>query len=134
MAKTPLKVSPPDSASVIETYRTEASSRPDDLQPQIDLGWGLYGGGQYAEAAEQFKRVLGLSRDAVDALYGLGLSYKALGNKEAAVDAFEKVSALADQLEDKVRGTMLRRLSRGQVNEMNSGDWNLEKEIWQRES
>ena len=134
MAKTPLKASPPDSASVIAAYRTEAGARPDDPQLQVDLGWGLYGGGQYAEAAEQFERVLAVSPDSVDARYGLGLSCKALGGKEAAVGAFEKVVEMSQQIEDHVRGTMLRRLARGHINEMNSGDWNLEKEIWQRES
>ena len=134
MANTPLKASPPDPASVIATYRTEASSRPDDPQLQVDLGWGLYGGGQFAEAVELFSRVLALSPDSVDADYGLGLSYKAQGNKEAAVRAFEKVVELSQQVEDHVRGTMLRRLARGHINEISIGDWNLEKEIWQRES
>jgi tetratricopeptide (TPR) repeat protein len=134
MAKTPLKTTPPEPAAVVENYRVAANSRPDDPEPQIDLGWGLYGAGKYAEAVEQFKRVLSMTANSVDAEYGLGLSQKALGNKEAAVAAFNQVASLAVQLEDHVRGTMLKRLAHGHVNEINSGDWKLEKEIWQRES
>jgi tetratricopeptide (TPR) repeat protein len=134
MAKTPLKVAAAEPAAILDNYRAAATSRPGDPEPQIDLGWGLYGAGQFAEAVKQFEKVVEQNANSVDALYGLGLSHKALGDKAAAVAAFEKVAALADALEDKVRGTMLRRLAHGHVNEMNSGDWNLEKEIWQRQS
>jgi hypothetical protein len=33
---------------------------------------------------------------------------------------------------DKSRARILRRLALGHVNEMTSGNWNLEAEIWQR--
>jgi tetratricopeptide (TPR) repeat protein len=133
MAKSPLKEMPPASAEVIEAYRAAASGNPQDAQAQVDLGWGLYGGGKYAEALEQFQRALALDARSVDAHYGLGLAHKALGDKAAAVAAFNKVAALAEQAEDAVRATMLRRLAHGHVNELNLGDWQLEAEIWHRE-
>jgi tetratricopeptide (TPR) repeat protein len=134
MAKNSLKPATPAPAEILDNYRAAATSRPGDPEPQIDLGWGLYGAGQFAEAVQQFDQVVEQNPNAVDALYGLGLSHKALGHKEAAVTTFDKVAGLADVLEDKVRGSMLRRLAHGHINEMNSGDWNLEKEIWQRQS
>jgi tetratricopeptide (TPR) repeat protein len=134
MAKTVLKTRPPDPAALIETYRAAASANPQDVQAQMNLGWGLYGATRHAEALEQFQRALALDADYVDAYYGQGLSHKALGNKEAAIAAFTKVAELAAQIEDQVRGTMLRRLAHGHVNEMNAGDWQLEAEIWHREA
>jgi len=33
---------------------------------------------------------------------------------------------------NRVKADMLRRLALGHINEITQGDWNLEKEIWQR--
>jgi hypothetical protein len=65
----------------------------------------------------------------------LGLIYKAQGKKDQAVKSFNSVINLiqTDQLEDKTRAEMLRRLATGHVNELSRGDWNLEEEIWQHE-
>jgi tetratricopeptide (TPR) repeat protein len=134
MAKTALKTPPPDPKALIETYQAAAKSNPQDVQAQMDLGWGLYGVGRHADALEQFQRALDLDAGSLDARYGLGLAHKALGNKEAAVAAFNQVAELTAKLEDLVRGTMLRRLAHGHVNEMNAGDWQLEAEIWHREA
>jgi len=134
MAKTPLKTQAPDPAILVETYRAEAGAKPQDVLAQAGLGWGLYGAGQYAEAARQFERVLALDMNYLDAHYGLGLANKALGHKEPAVAAFDRVAKLASQIDDKIRGTMLRRLAHGHVNEINAGDWQLADEIWHREA
>ena len=134
MADTPLKSKPPDPAEIVESYRVAASGRPNDVQALADLGWGLYGAAQYAEAVEQFQRSLAVGPDYLDAHYGLGLAYKALGEKAAAAAAFDKVAELTQQAEDPVRGAMLRRLAHGHVNEIKDGDWQLEKEIWRREA
>jgi tetratricopeptide (TPR) repeat protein len=133
MAKAILKNPLPDPAEVVAAYEAAARESPQNVQAQVDLGWGLYGAAKYAEALAQFQRALELEADFLDALYGLGLAHKALGNKEAAVAFFEKVAALAEGAEDSVRGTMLRRLAHGHINEMNLGDWQLEAEIWHRE-
>jgi tetratricopeptide (TPR) repeat protein len=133
MAKTVMKTALPQPAEVLESYRAAANAAPQDLQAQVDLGWGLYGASKYSEALEQFQRALALDPNSLDANYGLAISHKALGNKEAAVAAFAKVAELTAQVEDHVRGTMLRRLAHGHVNELNEGDWQLEAEIWHRE-
>ncbi len=134
MADSPLKSKPPDPAEIVESYRAAASERPNDAQALADLGWGLYGAAQYAEAVEQFQRALSADPGYLDAHYGLGLAHKALGDKTAAAASFDKAAELTQQAEDPVRGAMLRRLAHGHVNEIKDGDWNLEKEIWRREA
>jgi hypothetical protein len=54
--------------------------------------------------------------------------------KEEAIPSFQKAVSLieAGKLENKDRSEMLRRLALGHINELTVGDWNLEKEIWQR--
>lgn len=133
MAKAPIKSQLEDPAVLLEAYRAAAKANPSDAGAQADLGWGLYGVGQRAEAAEQFKRALAIDMNHVDAHYGLGLASKALGLKEPAIAAFDKVATLATQLDDLVRGGMLRRLAHGHVNDMNVGDWQLAAEIWHRQ-
>lgn len=133
MAKSPIKSQLQDPAILLEAYRAAARANPNDAGSQTDLGWGLYGASQYAEAAGQFKRALAIDMNYVDAHYGLGLASKALGLKEPAVAAFDKVATLATQLDDLVRGGMLRRLAHGHVNDMNVGDWQLAAEIWHRQ-
>ncbi|MBI3761311.1 MAG: hypothetical protein HY260_05540, partial [Chloroflexi bacterium] len=120
-------------AQLLEAARAAAAANRNDAQSQTDLGWALYGAGRLADAAEQFKRALMIDMNIVDAHYGLALASKALNLKEPAIAAFEKVASLATQLDDPVRGGMLRRLAHGQINEMKDGDWQLAGEIWHRE-
>jgi hypothetical protein len=53
---------------------------------------------------------------------------------EKSVAAFTRVLELIriQPESDKVRNAMLRRLALGHINVITQGDWNLEKEIWQR--
>jgi hypothetical protein len=73
---------------------------------------------------------------AVEALYGLALVLKSQGRRKEAVQTFEQLINLLDMevLSDKVRSRMLRRLAKAHVNEIETGDWNLEAEIWQKKN
>ena len=134
MADSPLKIVPPDPAEVVKAYRAAAAERPHDAEALANLGWGLYGAGEPAQAVEQFQNALTVDSGYLDAQYGLGLALKALDDKVGAAAAFKKAAELTQRLDDLVRATMLRRLAHGHVNEISSGDWNLEKEIWRREA
>jgi tetratricopeptide (TPR) repeat protein len=108
---------------------------PTDLAGYIRRGWAYHSRGINDKAEADFNQAIELAPNSIDANYVLGLVYKAQGKKEQAIKSFKTVVRLieADQLEDKIRAEMLRRLATGHVNELSMGDWNLEKEIWQHE-
>jgi tetratricopeptide (TPR) repeat protein len=95
-------------------------------------GWLFYSHQNYEKAVSDFRRVLKKNNNEVDAWYGLGLSLKFAGSSTEAVDAFNKVLGLIKTMEDKQRKNVLERLAKGQVNQIQTGDWDLEKEVWKR--
>ncbi len=110
---------------VLQAYRAAVTQNPSDALAQCNLGWGLHHAGMLEEAAVAFRRALDLDMNSLDAHYGLGLTYKKLGRAPEAKAEFERSMVLAGQAEDSNRGRMLKRLARGQINEMESGDWDL---------
>jgi len=115
--------------SVLDKYRAAVTTNPKSAEAHSNLGWGLYGQKQHAEAVKEFETALTLDPGWVDAHYGLGLAHKSAGATAEAIAAFEKVMALAPRLPDVVRAHMLSRLAHGHVNEIRSGDWDLDKEL-----
>jgi tetratricopeptide (TPR) repeat protein len=107
---------------------------PHDLQGYRGRGWAYHSRGMNALAEADFRRALSIEPEDVDATYVLGLVLKSEGRKEEAIASFQKAVSLieAGKVENKDRSEMLRRLALGHVNELTVGDWNLEKEIWQR--
>ena len=98
-------------------------------------GWSIHGSKKNEDVAEEnFRQAIALDPNSVDAYYGLGLVLKAQDRRQDAILAFQKVIDLlaASSSEDRIRIQMLRRLSIGHINQMKTGDWNLEKEIWKR--
>ena len=91
-------------------------------------GEGLFN----ASSLDDFKQAITLDENMVDAHYSLGMVLKALGRKEEAIAAFQKVVDLVtpDVGSGNVSADMLRKLALGHKNELTQGDWNLEKEIW----
>ena len=110
--------------------------QPNDLEGYMRRGWAFHSRSQEDKAEADFLRALSLDPDSVDTQYALGLVYKAQGKKEQAIQAFKKTIVLleAGKVEDRARNEMLHRLSFGHVNELSTGDWNLEDQIWQRRS
>ena len=70
--------------------------------------------------------------NSINAYYGLGLILKVQGRKQESIDAFNKVIELleTDPIEEQARSEMLRRLSKAHINQMTTGDWGLDGEIW----
>lgn len=112
--------------SVVDRYQEEAAANPASVDAQCNLGWGYYGDHRYEDAIPVFREALRLDADSVDASYGLALSLKEAGAGEEAVSAFEKVVKLAPQKEEGPRGRMLARLARGHINQIRTGDWNID--------
>ncbi len=112
----------PDPAAMSASTAMEFASR----------GWLFYSHQNYEKAANDFRHILEKDNHEVDAWYGLGLSSKFAGSTGEAVERFNKVLGLISTLEDKQRANILDRLAKGQINQIQTGDWDLEKEVWKR--
>jgi tetratricopeptide (TPR) repeat protein len=113
----------------LDQYRAEVEAKPASIDAKCNLGWGYYGERQYDQAVEVFQEALKLDAGSVDALWGLGLSLKEGGRHEEAIPVFAKLMRLAPQKEPGARGTMLARLARGHINQIKTGDWDLDEEL-----
>ncbi len=99
----------------------------------LKRGFAYYARKQYENAENDLRTALAMDADQVEANYCLGMVLKAESKSEEAIQCFEKVLDLLSQsrMKNYDRQAMLRRLSKGYINFMKTGDWNLEKEIWQ---
>ena len=84
-------------------------------------------------AEKDLRTSITMNGELVDAYYVLGMVLKASAQNQEAAQAFETVLDLLSKglVKNSNRVAMLRRLSKGHINEIRIGDWNLEKEIWQ---
>jgi tetratricopeptide (TPR) repeat protein len=98
----------------------------------LKRGWLYFSKNQYDLAAGDFRHALASEENNADGWYALGLALKGSGATSKAVEAFEHVLGLVGKLEDKQRANILTRLTHGQINQLKTGDWNLEKEVWKR--
>jgi tetratricopeptide (TPR) repeat protein len=93
-------------------------------------GWEYYVAKEYQKAETDLRESLRLDPDELDTNYALGLTLKSSGQKIPAAEAFRKVAELASYQADPVRARMVRRLALGQIHDIETGEWNLEKETW----
>jgi tetratricopeptide (TPR) repeat protein len=99
----------------------------------IKQGWEFKTNGKFDDAEASFRKAISADPSSVEAYYGLSLTLKSQDRRQDSIAGFEKVLELIDLgSEDRVRGEMLRRLALAHINQLRSGDWNLEKEIWKR--
>lgn len=100
----------------------------------VRRGMANYARKQYEKATLDLQAAIALDPKEREAYYALGMVKKAQGNKDEAVAAFQQVLDMisSDRGANRVKADMLRRLALGHINEISQGDWNLEKEIWQR--
>ncbi len=74
---------------------------------------------------------MALDSKSIEAHFGLGLTLKAQDRRQECIKSFEDVLGLiGEQVEDRSRAEMLKRLAHGHINQLRNGDWGLEKEIW----
>ena len=115
------------------TTDEKIEKKPQTAEDFIGQGWSYHASVKNDSAAENsFRQAISLSPNSVDAYYGLGLVLKAQARKQESINSFNKVIELLETnpTEEQARGEMLRRLSMAHINQMNSGDWGLEGEIW----
>ena len=97
----------------------------------INKGWLQKAEGKYDDAEASFRMAVSIDSDSIEAHYGLGMALKGQDRRQESIKSFEKVLELVDiRVEDRTRGEMLKRLAHAHVNQLRSGDWGLEKEIW----
>ena len=111
------------------------SSQPKTAADFIRRGWENRTGGKLDDAEKDFRKAISLEETALEAYYGLGLMLKSQDRKKEALENFTKVLEMIDtNIEGHAKIEMLRRLSKGHINMIKSGDWNLQKEIWSKDA
>jgi tetratricopeptide (TPR) repeat protein len=110
---------------------------PDKMDPQtneeyLERGWLYYSHEKYERAEADINAVLQNEPDNVDAWYALGLVWKAIGNLQRAVEAFSKIDSVIAEIDEHQRATIISRLAHGQINQIQTGNWDLEKEVWKK--
>ena len=107
-------------------------SEPTDFDGFMRRGWVFHSRGEHEKAESDFRRAISYSPESIDANFALGLVKKAQGQKEEAVELFSKSMTLIEQgkIEGHSQSEMMRRLTLGHINELTTGDWNLEDQIW----
>ncbi len=117
-----------------ETIDPNAYKEPTDYDGFMQRGWAHHARGNHDQAESDFRRALSYSPESVDANYALALVMKSQGNKKEAVELFSKSMKLIKQgkIEDDAKSEMMRRLTLGHINEITTGDWNLEDQIWRQ--
>ncbi|MBN2303957.1 MAG: bacterial transcriptional activator domain-containing protein [Anaerolineae bacterium] len=95
----------------------------DEIKSKVGEAWKAHFDGSNAAAVELFKQVVEQEPTHVDAYWGLGLSYRKSGEKENALQAFEKVrdliaGALEAEPENYERLLMLNRMVKQQIEQM----------------
>jgi len=118
----------------IEQLDPEQIPAPNDAASYMLRGWAYHAKGDQKAAEADFTKALGMGADAIEVNYALGLTKKAQGMNEAAIECFNKTMGLiqSGQITDTAKHEMLRRLTLGHINELTQGDWNLEDEIWRQ--
>jgi len=105
---------------------------PNDHDSFMQRGWAFHAHGEQEKAESDFRRAIAYSPESVDANYAMGLVMKSQGKTEDAVELFEKTMELILQgkIDKHSKSEMMRRLTLAHINELTTGDWNLEDQIW----
>lgn len=114
-----------EGAPGIDELRQRANQAPDELEPQRELGWALYGLDQTDEAIEILSALQNKYPDDVETSYALGLALKRAGRKQEAGQAFQRALDNLDSIENPARVEMLGKLTRGQINLLDHGSWDI---------
>lgn len=93
------------------------------LDVKIGEAWKAHYGGQQEAAIEQFTQIVADAPDNIDAQWGLGLCYRTIGEKDQALQAFEKARTLVDaeldgETDDRERMVMLQRMVKQQIEQI----------------
>ena len=105
---------------------------PNDHDSFLLRGWAYHARGEQEKAESDFRRAVSFSPESVEANYAMGLIMKSQDKTQEAIELFEKTMDLILQgkIEDHSKSEMMRRRTLAHINELKTGDWNLEDQIW----
>ena len=105
---------------------------PSDYESFLHRGWTHHVRGEQEQAESDFRRAISYSPESVDANFALGLNLKNQGKKDEAVEVFTRTMQIIEgrEAERDSKTEMMRRHTLGHINEMRTGDWNLEDQFW----
>lgn len=116
-----------EGAPTVDELKEAYAADPNNAEAASRLGWELYSLRHYKAAIEVLEAAQKLAPDDAEIAYVLGLSLKQVKEDSRAVKAFQSAAKNADRLDNKLRGSMLKRMAQGQVNFIKSGDWEMER-------
>ncbi len=104
------------------------------LEELIKEAWLAHSKKNDDEAEQVFRKAITLDPKSVEATFGLAIVLKSQSRFNEALQMFERTLQLINEeaIGNKDRAAMLKRMALGHINLIKTGDWNLEKEIWQR--
>jgi tetratricopeptide (TPR) repeat protein len=114
-----------EGAPTLEELKRRADENPNELGPLRDLGWAYYSLDHTQEAIEALTAAGDRFPEDAETYYALGLTYKRAGQTGKALEAFERAISMIEKSVSGVRADMLRKLSRGQINQLEHGSWDL---------
>lgn len=99
-----------------------------EINSKIGAAWKAHREGNNQTAVDMFLHLVEEAPDHIDVYWGLGLSYRDLGDKVQAVEAFKKVKDLVTiQLESESgqlgRYFMLNRMVDQQLSQLDTASW-----------
>jgi len=112
----------------------ESEAPPSTPAEFVRRAYARHAHGDHQAAEQDLRAALGIDSGLTEAYFALGLTLKALGRTAEATQAFQKVLANLENQDqsDIVRSHMLARLTRGHINQLTQGDWNLYDEFWKK--
>ena len=111
------------------------TTNPQTAAEYLQRGRAYHAREEYQKAEDDFRQAISLDTHDLESHFALGLTLKVRGRKDEAASSFEHVLKRLEEgaIEEPARATMLKRLTVGHINELQKGDWDLEKEIWRRD-
>ena len=106
----------PELRSLLGAARDERGAT-EDAAARYTLATTLLESGRFGEAVEQFRTVLRLAPDSVEALNNLGVALASLGKLDEAIDQFQQALVLRPAFDDARRNLTAARAKRRQASE-----------------
>jgi tetratricopeptide (TPR) repeat protein len=92
----------------ISTLQEELKNKPNELGSYTRLAWALYSLSKFDEAIATFQSAYERWPSEIEVNYGLGLALKMLGDREKALESFERAEASESK---SVRSSMMQTLA-----------------------
>ena len=103
--------------------KPQTEAEPETIEDYLREGWSLHVQGEHARAERNFREAFSMEPLSVEASYGLGLSLKLQGQKQEALQVFQRTIDLINSgkmNEHPRRATMLRHLSTWHIRTISS--------------